>query len=196
VVAGVAVPDPGELERALRPSRRPLLIAGAVAVVAAVVGGYFALRPDPAVKDAFDAGVPTLAVVEDAGGAVEPEVDAGAPSEFAAFPEADAGAGTAVALAEDAGTGEEDDGPDDAGALTKKPKKKGKMNVITTRGGELFWAQVSIDGTPRGRTPLLLDLPAGKYQVRVERSGFKPQERVVRIASGKNVVVKLELVQN
>jgi hypothetical protein len=53
---------------------------------------------------------------------------------------------------------------------------------------------VSIDGVPKGRTPLLLDLPVGRYKVRVERPGFKVQQREVRVASGKPVVVKVELV--
>jgi len=54
---------------------------------------------------------------------------------------------------------------------------------------------VSIDGVMRGRTPLLLDLPVGRYQVRVERTGFRPTMREVKIAGGKSVVVKVELVQ-
>ena len=68
------------------------------------------------------------------------------------------------------------------------------MNVITTHAGEPYWAQVSIDGVPRGRTPLLLDLPVGKYQVLIERSGFRSLSREIRVASGRSVVVKLELV--
>ena len=97
---------------------------------------------------------------------------------------------------------EEDPGVEaevDAGtALVKKqptPKRKGQMNVISTHDGEPYWAQVSIDGVMRGRTPLLLDLPVGKYRVRVERTGFRPTMREVKIAGGKSVVVKVELVQ-
>jgi hypothetical protein len=84
----------------------------------------------------------------------------------------------------------------DAGALVEAPvdggrtfvalpKRRGKLNVITMHAGEPYWAQVSIDGVPRGRTPLLLDLPIGRYQVRVERPGFRVQERRVLIAAGK-----------
>ena len=90
----------------------------------------------------------------------------------------------------------------DAGAAVDPPpvdvrrptRRKGKLNVITTHQGESYWAQVSIDGTPRGRTPLLLELPAGRYLVRVVRAGFRPQQRSVTVGSGKSVVVKLELV--
>jgi len=138
-----------------------------------------------------DAGVAVVEVVIDAGAPVE-EVDAG--TGFADLPEPDAGPALAV-VEEDAGVEAEVD----AGtALVKKqptPKKKGQMNVISTHDGEPYWAQVSIDGVMRGRTPLLLDLPVGKYQVRVERTGFRPTMREVKIAGGKSVVVKVELVQ-
>jgi hypothetical protein len=79
--------------------------------------------------------------------------------------------------------------------IKKQPgKKKGRVNVITTHGGEPYWAQVSIDGVPRGRTPLLLDLPVGRYQVLIERPGFRSLSREIRVAGGRAVVVKLELV--
>jgi serine/threonine-protein kinase len=196
VVVGVKEPDTSELEKAVQTSRRPMLIGGALVLVLAAVGSYFAFfneGPGPRVPAVTDAGAPLLAaVVEDAGPAAD--TDSGAQTDFVEFPEVDAGA-VQVAVVEDAGVDDTDD-VEDAGSFAKRPKKKGKINVISTHGGEPYWAQVTIDGTPRGRTPLLLDLPAGKYQVRVERSGFKPQERVVRIASGKPFVWRVELVQN
>ena len=67
--------------------------------------------------------------------------------------------------------------------------------IITTLKGEPYWAQVLIDGVSKGRTPLLLELPTGKYQVRVERPGFKSQEREIRVASGKAAVVRIDLTQ-
>ncbi|MGV3619537.1 MAG: PEGA domain-containing protein, partial [Archangium sp.] len=119
------------------------------------------------------------------------EVDAGA---LAAEEVAEAG----VLLAEpedagvtiDAGTVLVDTAP-----IKKQPlqRKKGRVNVITTRGGEPYWAQVSIDGVAKGRTPLLMDLLPGRYSVRIERSGFKSVTRDVRVVAGKPIVVKLEL---
>jgi hypothetical protein len=103
-------------------------------------------------------------------------------------------AGETVALASpDAGAlaGE------DAGArvaLRAAGKKSGRLNVITTHAGEPWWAQVSIDGVPRGRTPLLLDLPVGKYQLRVERAGFRTELREIMVASGKSTVLRIDLV--
>lgn len=187
--------DTGELTRAGVQTGRRGLVLGLLALVAVGGAAWFALTPQDKPTTAPDAGlgepvgVP-VAAVEDAGAAEE--ADAGA--EGVVVAEFDAGA--AVALAEDAGVTEPEDEPVDAGALVKKPvgKKKGKMNVITTHAGEPYWAQVSIDGVPKGRTPLLLDLPVGRYKVRVERAGFKVQQREVKVASGKPVVVKVELV--
>jgi hypothetical protein len=84
--------------------------------------------------------------------------------------------------------------PPDAGRPTIISKRRnGKLNVITMHAGEPYWAQVSIDGIPRGRTPLLLDLPVGRYQMRVERAGFRVEERTVLIGAGKPSMVKIDL---
>jgi hypothetical protein len=74
-----------------------------------------------------------------------------------------------------------------------RPRKPGRINIVTTHGGDSYWAQVTIDGVARGRTPLLLDLPAGSHQLKVERPGFKPQSREIRVASGKSTVVRIDL---
>lgn len=194
-----AVQDPStrELAEALQ-SRRPLLLAGALGLVALAAGGWLLLRSDEATPTVVEP--PPLVEVLDAGEAAVAEVlDAGA-GEHAPL---DAGPALLADAPADAGPQELALEPVDAGVVAavepvgKKPvsaRKKGRVNVITTHGGELYWAQVSIDGVPRGRTPLLLDLPQGSYQVRVERPGFRPQSRQIRVAGGGKVVVKLELV--
>ena len=154
-------------------------------VLAAAIAFFFALRPGELIPAAVaDAGPPILAVVEDAG--AEVAVDAG--EIFVAEATLDAGPDEPEL---DAGTVAVIDPP-----TIKRPglKKRGKVNVITTHGGEPYWAQVSVDGVPRGRTPLLLDLPLGRYQLLIERSGFRSLSREIRVASGRAVVVKLELV--
>jgi eukaryotic-like serine/threonine-protein kinase len=192
VVTGRPDPSTDELSAAVHASRRPWLLV-ALLLVTASVGGYFAFRPDEVKVGpplaAVDAGLPPLAEVADAAAEVEDEPDAGE---------------TLLATAPvDAGSVEPE--PIDAGTVAvvvndnpgiKRPglKKRGRVNVITTHAGEPYWAQVSIDGVPRGRTPLLLDLPVGKYQVLIERPGFRSQSREIRVASGRPVVVKLELV--
>lgn len=175
----------GEHDAAPRRSRRGLAALGVVAVLA--VGGLVAwkLRPPPVEPfSALDAGTSPLAAVRDAGPAIA-VVD---PPD-AATEEPDAGA-VAVVEPLDAGAAV------DAGVrvVVNAGKKNGKLNVITTHGGEPWWAQVSIDGVPRGRTPILLDLPVGKYQLRVERAGFRTEEREIKVASGKSTVLRIDLV--
>lgn len=189
VVAGQIDPSTGELSAALHASRRPWALLGLLALAVTGAGLYFALRPDEVVVV-----VPPVAVV-DAGPAVAALDDAA--TDFAEFPDA----GALIAEVADAGAEEPEV---DAGTMLavdpnpvikKQPgKKKGRVNVITTHGGEPYWAQVSIDGVPRGRTPLLLDLPVGRYQVLIERPGFRSLSREIRVAGGRAVVVKLELV--
>ena len=188
VVTGTPEPSTGELSAAVRGNRRPWALAGLVLLVGAGVGGWVVLKPDevPHVPVAVvDAGAP-LAVVEDAGAPLDEDAGTALLAE-AALPDA----------------GAEEPETVDAGAIAsadpnpnykRNLKKKGRVNVITTHAGEPYWAQVSIDGVPRGRTPLLLDLPVGKYQVLIERPGFRSQSREIRVAGGRAVVVKLELV--
>ncbi len=192
VVTGVPDPSTHELSQAVHASRRPWLAVSLLGLVVVGAGVWFALQPS--VKPVVPVEPPPL-VVAAPDAAVEEAPDAAI--ELAVVP--DAGSPVAIAAVEDAGVDDDPDEPDAGAALVKKVlvpagKKKGKMNVITTHAGEPYWAQVSIDGVPRGRTPLMLDLPVGRYLVRIERSGFKPQQRDVRVASGKAVVVKLELV--
>jgi hypothetical protein len=69
----------------------------------------------------------------------------------------------------------------------------GQLNIVTTFKGDAYWAGVTVDGVPRGNTPLLLELVPGKHRVRVERSGFKPVEREIKIARGRPAVLRIEL---
>ena len=66
--------------------------------------------------------------------------------------------------------------------------------MLSARLGEPYWATVFIDGVAKGRTPLGLDLAAGRYVVRVERAGFRTQEKEVRVASGKSTSIRVDLV--
>lgn len=182
-VAKAAEPVPPPPQPRVKPSRAPWL-ALAVVVLGAI--GLAVTRPwEPAVAPP-PVDPPVLAAVVDAGA---PE-----PALVAAVPLEDAGAEVFEAL----DAGEEDAGVTlDAGrrAVSKAPAKKGRLNVLTTHNGEPYWAQVMIDGVSKGRTPLLLELPAGRYQVRVERPGFKTQQREIRVASGKAAVVRIDLTQ-
>ncbi len=168
------------------PSRLPLLALGLVSVIAVTVAllrpwESKPIEPNPPLAVVDAGSTPTVASLEDAG----EEVDAG----------------LTVAELDDAGVDDDGDGgaqaelTADGGRAIVVAKRKGKLNVITMHGGEPYWAQVSIDGVSKGRTPLLVELLAGRfYQVRVERPGFRIQERRVLIAAGKPVVVKIDLV--
>ena len=173
-------------------SRAPFLALG-VAVLLLIALGV--TRPwEPVLTAVPIAVVPLPVAVIDAGVAEVEPPDAGATVALIAW--VDAGE-----LAEpiDAGAEEEEVAAvvPDAGrrAVVKSAAKKGKLNVITTHKGEPYWAQVVIDGVSKGRTPLLLELPTGKYQIRVERPGFKTQSREIRVASGKAAVVRIDLTQ-
>ena len=173
-------------------SRAPFLALG-VAVLLLIALGV--TRPwEPVITAVPIAVVPLPVAVIDAGVAEVEPPDAGATVALIAW--VDAGE---LAEPTDAGAEEEEVAAvvPDAGrrAVVKSGPKRGKLNVITTHKGEPYWAQVLIDGVSKGRTPLLLELPTGKYQIRVERPGFKTQSREIRVASGKAAVVRIDLTQ-
>jgi serine/threonine-protein kinase len=195
VLQGVPLePGPGtsELAHAVKPRR---VLPALAALVALLAGAALTLH------FLGDGDVETPYALPDAGLAVAvvAPFDAGP----APAVEPDAGSAVAQAMNEllDAGSDEPaiTDPVEDAGVVggDVKPtaplrRKYGRVNVVTTHSGEAYWAQVSVDGSPRGRTPLLLDLPVGAHVVRVERSGFRVQSREIRVATGK-VVVRFEL---
>src|SRR5262249_52422384 len=73
------------------------------------------------------------------------------------------------------------------------PIVTGQLNVVTTYHGDAYWALVMVDGVRKGNTPLLIELPPGKHRVRLERSGFRPVERQIKIARGRSDVLRIEL---
>jgi serine/threonine protein kinase len=78
-------------------------------------------------------------------------------------------------------------------ATRKSAARSGTLNLISTLAGEPYWASVMVDGVRKGNTPLLLDLPPGKHRIRVERAGFQPVNRQIKIASGRSRVLRVEL---
>ncbi len=188
-----ADPTTRELSAALHASRRPWVLFAVLGLCLVGAGLYFALRPGDVpivgvpVLPQVDAGAPMLAVVEDAGAEVVEGPDAGE----ALIAEAVIDAGVEAPVPPDAGAAVV---VVDPGLKRPGAKKRGRVNVITTHAGEPYWAQVSIDGVPKGRTPLLLELPIGRYQMRVERPGFRSLSREIRVGTGRPVVVRLELV--
>lgn len=168
----------------VKPVARRRWPVGLALVTLGAVGALLAARPwVPAIIEVVDAGALSLAVF-DAG--LAEVVDAGAEVALAVELDAGAEAVDAGALAEVM--------PDAGRPVALLPRKKGQLKVITLHDGEQYWAQVNIDGIPRGRTPLMLDdLQVGRiYQVQVERPGFQVQERRV-VVGLRPVVVKFDL---
>jgi eukaryotic-like serine/threonine-protein kinase len=179
---------PEDVSKRAKPSRGPYLALALAAVVVAAVG-LGVTRPWEPAPAVAPVEPPVPVAIADAGAFVEMPDPA-----LASVGLEDAGEPEAT----DAG-GEEEElaAVIDAGrkAFVKGASKKGKLNVITMLKGEPYWAQVLIDGVSKGRTPLQLELPTGRYQVRVERPGFRTQSREIRVASGKAAVVRIDLTQ-
>lgn len=162
----------------LRRSRAPWVIS--LLSLAALGGAAFALFQEPPRPEPV--ALPPMLGAEDAGAE---DLDAG--QTLALLPqEADAGE-PAVSQPE----------PDrDAGPVPIKPRRKARysqVNVITTHKGERIWAEVKVNGQPKGRTPLTLELPEGRHRIRVERAGFRPNEREIVVASGRPDVLRIRL---
>jgi serine/threonine protein kinase len=68
--------------------------------------------------------------------------------------------------------------------------------LVQTRGddGLPLWANISIDGSPRGRSALLLKrLRAGRHLILARRAGYRSARRVIRVQPGKRTSVSLQL---
>jgi serine/threonine protein kinase len=190
-----------------------LLIASAAAVIAVSGGDLSRLRARVSLLDArgmLDAGViadsflatvtpvPTPPAVEPAP-APAPEEPGTTAADAPPPPPAE------VPLPAEAPPGEtaeappaESPAPADPEAPARKPERRraassGKLNIITTFKGEPYWADVQVNGVAKGRTPRLLELPPGKHTVKVERTGFKSQQRQITVASGRSAVLRISL---
>ncbi len=69
----------------------------------------------------------------------------------------------------------------------------GTLRVVTLFEGKSTWALVSLNGDPRGGTPVSLEVPKGTHTVRIERPGFQSVERKVKVAGGETRTVQIEL---
>lgn len=68
------------------------------------------------------------------------------------------------------------------------------LTVQSTAGGTPMWADVYLDGTHRGQTPLVLrDLAAGPHELRVVREGFVPEVRTVVAGGSRTLRLSLTL---
>ncbi len=210
-VVANAGPDSSELARSARKGRAPLYAVGAVAAIALVASASVFLRTRAAASSSKAAphGVADAAPQSAPG----QEVDAGLDEAFASAAAGEADAGMLVAAAmpsAELGSGGIDNADGEnrrpsieeprprptkrQGPLRKSsPHLPGSINVVTTHRGEPYWASVLIDGVRRGNTPLNVELLPGKHLVHLERVGFQPIDRQVKVASGRSGVLRVEL---
>ncbi|GGN03664.1 S-layer-like protein [Thermus composti] len=73
--------------------------------------------------------------------------------------------------------------------LVPEPRQ-GTLSVASTPPG----AEVYVDGALRGRTPLSLRLPEGRYRLELRLEGYEPYRAEVRVPSGETVRVSARLV--
>ena len=178
--------DTGELLNALRPSPGRRMAVVFTLLVLLLGGGLLALvrlrGPTVTVLAAAvgDAGTAEVATAVDAGGALtlEEPVDAGSADEASPAPTPPPPT-------------PEDSRPS---RKTKLPRKRtGTLTILSFNQRQSFWAAVSVNGAPRGNTPLSLQLPVGRHRIRVERTGFQPWERQVRVLPGQPQTLRIDL---
>lgn len=73
------------------------------------------------------------------------------------------------------------DDPADPWSTGSPGNATGRLTITSTPGGASF----SIDGQQRGVTPLTVDLTYGSHRLKVEKAGYKPQERQFEVAASK-----------
>jgi len=66
-------------------------------------------------------------------------------------------------------------------------------NAGTLRLLVVPWADVEVNGVPRGKTPLSpLSLPAGRHTVRLLHPDYRPIQRIVTIRAGETVLLRVD----
>ncbi len=73
--------------------------------------------------------------------------------------------------------------------LVPEPQQ-GTLGVSSTPSG----AEVYVEGVLRGRTPLSLALPEGRYQVELRLSGYQPYRATVQVRRGETTRLEVRLV--
>jgi serine/threonine-protein kinase len=200
-------PSTGELALAVRSSPAPKVAVAAAGLLLLAAIAYFALRSTqgPA-TDLTATASPTPTATASPPPELSSDPVAPAPPDPSAAPDAATPEDDSpeVAATEVTETEEEEEDPLISPAplepplQVKKPSAAptapGKLNVITTFNGGPYWATIAVNGQDRGTTPVLLELPAGKHRIRVERAGFRTIEKQIKVASGRSAVLRIELV--
>ena len=73
------------------------------------------------------------------------------------------------------------------------PSDKGSLRIQSTPGTEVIWEGVSLDETDANGILTVTNVPPGRFNLVLKKSGFTSQKRVVEIAAGKTVTLSAPL---
>lgn len=77
------------------------------------------------------------------------------------------------------------------GLLRGEKEARGKLRLTATTRG----VDITVNGAPAGKTPLLLELKPGKHQIHAEKKAYYPIDRYVTIAANVTTEEELRLVK-
>lgn len=77
------------------------------------------------------------------------------------------------------------------GLLRGEKEARGKVRITADAKG----VSVTMDGTPAGKTPLLLELKPGKHELKAEKKAYYPIERYVTVTAGTTTDEALRMVK-
>jgi serine/threonine protein kinase len=173
-------------------SKKPIVL-GFIAFVAVGAIGFFvtshfvkkkAEEPKVVVKDNDNASTTAAANANEPDRPVAAAKDAGATTAVAAVTKKDAGAEEATGDAKDAGTVTTTAG--DTGSV--KPTSDGKLNITSNPAG----AQIYLDGSEVGETPLSIDATKDSHRIALLLAGYKLY--VTDVSGSSEVTANLEAV--
>lgn len=81
----------------------------------------------------------------------------------------------------------------DALRLQQPQTITGKLRVLAQMRGQAVKGLLIVDGTSRGFTPRTVLLTPGRHNVRIEKKGARPVERVIEVRADELMTIRLEL---
>ncbi len=79
--------------------------------------------------------------------------------------------------------------------IEKPPKPKAKKTYLSVEG-TVAGATVFVNGSKAGKTPLnKFSIKSGQHKVRVEKAGYEPYRKTIRVKSGRDISVWVDLTK-
>jgi hypothetical protein len=79
-----------------------------------------------------------------------------------------------------------------AGVTSAQAASSAKISVASVPEG----ADIEVDGSFVGNTPSDIDVTDGEHTVSIQKGGFKPWQRKIKVSNGSNVHLNVELEKN